>query len=249
MRKIIVSFLFVLAAISFTACSGNKMLGKYTLTSMKVDGEEKATSKIKKAFEKEEMFYGVLEVRDKGKATLRIQGEDEIELTWDEKKFIDDDDNEMKYKFEEDVLSITRNDDDSTTKMKFEKIENDKLDWFENEASEKELRKILGSLETGKYKLTGLTMKVGDQEIDYLELAKSIGMSDDDLGYLEIIDDKNAVLKSIDDEDGAKLTYDDKYFYSVGDDGEEKIPYKASGSKITFNYEEEEGSMTMVFEK
>ncbi|MBO4420932.1 MAG: hypothetical protein J5783_03830 [Lachnospiraceae bacterium] len=248
MRKIIVSFLFVLAAISFTACSGNKMLGKYKLTSMKVDGEEKATSKIKKAFEKEEMFYGVLEVRDKGKATLRIQGEDEIELTWDEKKFIDDDDNEMKYKFEEEVLSITRNDDDSTTKMKFEKIENDKLDWFENEASEKELRKILGSLETGKYMLKGLTMKMGDQEFDYMELAKAMGMEDSDLGYLEIIDDKNAVMKSI-DEDEQKLTYDDKYFYAANGSDEEKISYKASGSKITFTYEEEEGSMTMVFEK
>lgn len=106
-----------------------------------------------------------------------------------------------------------------------------------------------GGVSTGKYKITGLTMKMGDQEMDLMELAKATGQDTSELGYLEIIDDKNAVLKSIDDEDGAKLTYDDKYFYSVGDDGEEKIPYKASGSKITFNYEEEEGSMTMVFEK
>lgn len=104
-----------------------------------------------------------------------------------------------------------------------------------------------GGVSTGKYKLTGLTMKMGDQEIDYLELAKAMGMSDEDLGYLEIIDDKNAVMRSFEDDTEAKLTYDDKYFYSA--DNDEKIPYKASGSKITFTYEEEEGSMKMTFEK
>ena len=104
-----------------------------------------------------------------------------------------------------------------------------------------------GGVSTGKYKLTGLTMKMGDQEIDYLELAKAMGMSDEDLGYLEIIDDKNAVMRSFEDDTEAKLTYDDKYFYPA--DNDEKITYKASGSKITFTYEEEEGSMKMTFEK
>ena len=104
-----------------------------------------------------------------------------------------------------------------------------------------------GGVSTGKYKLTGLTMKMGDQEIDYLELAKAMGMSDEDLGYLEIIDDKNAVMRSFEDDGEVKLTYDDKYFYAA--DNDEKIPYKASGSKITFTYEEEEGSMKMTFEK
>ena len=103
-----------------------------------------------------------------------------------------------------------------------------------------------GGVSTGKYKLTGYTMKMGDKEIDGVALAKAMGMSDEDLGYLEIIDDKNAVMKSMED-DEVKLTYDDKYFYPAGSDKE--IPYKASGSKITFTYEEEEGSMKMTFEK
>ena len=105
-----------------------------------------------------------------------------------------------------------------------------------------------GGVSTGTYKLTGLTMKMGDQEIDYMELAKAMGMEDTDLGYLEIIDDKNAVMKSI-DEDEQKLTYDDKYFYAANGSDEEKISYKASGSKITFTYEEDGTEMIMTFEK
>ena len=104
-----------------------------------------------------------------------------------------------------------------------------------------------GGVSTGKYKLTGLTMKMGDQEMDLMELAKATGQDTSDLGYLEIIDDKNAVMRSFEDDGEVKLTYDDKYFYSA--DNDEKIPYKASGSKITFTYEEEEGSMKMTFEK
>lgn len=106
-----------------------------------------------------------------------------------------------------------------------------------------------GGVSTGKYKLTGLTMKMGDQEMDLMELAKATGQDTSDLGYLEIIDDKNAVMKSFEDDGEVKLTYDDKYFYGADGDDEQKIPYKASGSKITFTYEEDEGSMTMTFEK
>ncbi len=106
-----------------------------------------------------------------------------------------------------------------------------------------------GGVSTGKYKLSGLTMKMGDQEMDLMELYKATGQDTSDLGYLEIIDDKNAVMKSFDDDDEVKLTYDDKYFYGADGDDEKKIPYKASGSKITFSYEEDEGSVTMVFEK
>lgn len=106
-----------------------------------------------------------------------------------------------------------------------------------------------GGVSTGKYKLSGLTMKMGDQEMDLMELYKATGQDTSDLGYLEIIDDKNAVMKSFDDDDEVKLTYDDKYFYGADGDDEQKISYKASGSKITFSYEEDEGSMTMVFEK
>ena len=106
-----------------------------------------------------------------------------------------------------------------------------------------------GGVSTGKYKVTGLTMKMGDQEMDLVELAKATGQDTSELGYLEIIDDKNAVMKSFDDDGEVKLTYDDKYFYGADGDDEQKILYKASGSKITFTYEEDEGSMTMVFEK
>ena len=106
-----------------------------------------------------------------------------------------------------------------------------------------------GGVSTGKYKLTGLTMKMGDQEMDLMELYKALGQDSGELGYLEIIDDKNAVMKSVDSEDEQKLTYDDKYFYAADGSDDQKIAYKASGSKITFTYDDEDGSMTMTFEK
>lgn len=105
-----------------------------------------------------------------------------------------------------------------------------------------------GGVSTGTYKLTGLTMKMGDTEMDLMELYKATGQDTSELGYLEIIDDKNAVMKSI-DEDEEKLTYDDKYFYAADGSDDQKIAYKASGSKITFTYEEDDTEMTMTFEK
>ena len=250
MKKIIVSFLFILVAISFTACSGNKMLGKYKLTSMKVDGEEKATRAVLKAFEKEEYLYGSIEVKDKGKAILTIQGEDEMYLTWDEKTFTDEDDNDYKYTFEEDTLTITKKVDGVTTKMKFERLSKDdeEIDWIGNVASEKELAAILG-ITPGTYKLTGLTMKMGDQEMDLMELYKATGQDTSELGYLEIIDDKNAVMRSFGDDQEEKLTFDDKYFYASDSWNDEKIAYKVSGNKITFTYEEDDTEMIMTFEK
>ena len=98
-----------------------------------------------------------------------------------------------------------------------------------------------GGMSTGKYKLT--SMKMGDT--DLVQLYKDMGMDTSDLGTLEIIDDKNATL-GIEGEDAEKLTYDGSYFYSSNG---EKIKYKASGSKITVSYDEEDGSIEMVFEK
>ncbi|MBR4778217.1 MAG: hypothetical protein IK007_11480 [Lachnospiraceae bacterium] len=98
-----------------------------------------------------------------------------------------------------------------------------------------------GGMSTGKYKLT--SMKMG--ETDLVQMYKDLGMDTDDLGVLEIVDDKNATL-GIEGEDAEKLTYDGTYFYSSNG---EKIKYKASGSKITITYDEDDGSMEMVFEK
>ena len=100
-----------------------------------------------------------------------------------------------------------------------------------------------GGISTGKYKLT--SMKMG--ETDLVQLYKDMGMDTDDLGTLEIVDDKNATL-GIEGEDAEKLTYDGSYFYSAANP-DEKIKYKASGSKITLTYDEEDGSVEMVFEK
>ncbi|MBO4781014.1 MAG: hypothetical protein J5522_01340 [Lachnospiraceae bacterium] len=100
-----------------------------------------------------------------------------------------------------------------------------------------------GGISTGKYKLT--SMKMG--ETDLVQLYKDMGMDTGDLGTLEIVDDKNATL-GIEGEDAEKLTYDGSYFYSASNP-DEKIKYKASGSKITLTYDEEDGSVEMVFEK
>ena len=250
MKRFIMVLVLLCMAGLLAGCSGNNMVGKYKMTSMKVDGEEKATKAVLRAFEKEEYLYGSIEVKDKGKAIIMIQGEEDMYLTWDEKKFTDEDDNDYKYTFEEDTLTITKKVDGVTTKMKFERLSKDDeaIDWIENGASEKELAAILGIM-PGTYKLTGLTLKMGDQEIDYMELAKSMGMDEDELGFLEIIDDKNAVMRSFGDDQEEKLTYDDKYFYSADGGNEEKIAYKVSGNKITFTYDDEDGSMVMTFEK
>ena len=250
MKRILMVLVLLCMAGLLVGCSGNKMVGKYKMTSMKVDGEEKATRAVLKAFEKEEYLYGSIEVKDKGKAILTIQGEDEMYLSWDEKTFTDEDDNDYKYTFEEDTLTITKKVDGVTTKMKFERLSKDdeEIDWIGNVASEKELAAILGIM-PGTYKLTGLVMKMGDQEIDYMELAKSMGMDEDEFGFLEIIDDKNAVMRSFGDDQEEKLTFDDKYFYASDSWNDEKIAYKVSGNKITFTYEEDDTEMIMTFEK
>ena len=107
-----------------------------------------------------------------------------------------------------------------------------------------------GGVSVGKYKLTGMKMSNGGDEVDYMEIAKQLGgISDtEDLGYLEIIDDKNAIMKSP-ETDEQKLTYDDKYFYAVGGTDDQKIEYKASGSKVTFTYTEDPYTIKIEFIK
>ena len=97
-----------------------------------------------------------------------------------------------------------------------------------------------GGVKTGTYKLTGMTVGGVDMSA-FIALAESMGQSS---GELQIIDDKNAKLVMSGESDQA-LTYDDKYFYGGG----QKIEYKASGSKITMSYTDDDGKTEMVFEK
>ena len=96
-------------------------------------------------------------------------------------------------------------------------------------------------ISTGTYKIS--SMKMGDT--DLMALYTAAGMSADDLGSLVIKDDKNASLEMM-GEDSESLTYDDKYFYSAKG---EKIEYKASGSTITFTYDEDGTKIEMSFKK
>ena len=111
-----------------------------------------------------------------------------------------------------------------------------------------------GGVSTGKYKLSGMTVTEGGQEMDYFEFMKQFGATDEDLenlGYLEIIDDKNAIMKGGLSDDESELTYDDKYFYAKDGSEDERLEYKASGSKITLFYEDEasESKIEMTFKK
>ncbi len=103
-----------------------------------------------------------------------------------------------------------------------------------------------GSVKTGKYSLSSMTM---DGQ-DYIAMLKSFaalaGQQIDEIGYLEIKDDKNAVLV-IQGEDKEVLTYDSDYFYDASSGA--KISYKVSGNKITMTEKQDGHSVEMVFKK
>ena len=100
-------------------------------------------------------------------------------------------------------------------------------------------------VKTGKYTLKSMNVDGQDYLAMLQGLAAMTGQELGDLGYLEIKDDKNAVLQSVDG-DSTNLTYDDKYFYSSNG---EKIEYKASGSSITMTQTVEGVKTEMVFKK
>lgn len=100
-------------------------------------------------------------------------------------------------------------------------------------------------VKTGKYTLKSMNVDGQDYLAMLQGLAAMTGQELGDLGYLEIKDDKNAVLQSVDG-DPTNLTYDDKYFYSSNG---EKIEYKASGNSITMTQTVEGVKTEMVFKK
>jgi uncharacterized lipoprotein YehR (DUF1307 family) len=96
-----------------------------------------------------------------------------------------------------------------------------------------------GSLKTGKYVLD--EYKINGQ--DLMAVLAITGMTGEQIGYLEVIDDKNA--KMVVNGDETKLTYDGSYFYMDG----QKQSYKVSGSKISMSISEGGQTMEMVFKK
>ena len=93
-----------------------------------------------------------------------------------------------------------------------------------------------GGLSTGKYKLT--SYKMGDQDLSSL-----VSLLGEDSFYIEIIDGEKGKI-AVGDE-AEEFTYDGSNFISNG----QKMPYKASGNKITITIEEGGQSAEMVFEK
>lgn len=95
----------------------------------------------------------------------------------------------------------------------------------------------------GKYYLASLNINGQD----YLAMLQAFGQSIEDVGYLEIIDGKNAKMVTVDTEQ--ELTYDKNYFYDVSDGTKVEYTFNAITRTFTFSYKEDGQDMEMTFKK
>ena len=95
----------------------------------------------------------------------------------------------------------------------------------------------------GKYYLASLTINGQD----YLAMLQAFGQSLEDVGYLEIIDGKNAKIVTADEEN--ELTYDKNYFYFAADGSKAEYSFNAITRTFTISYKENGQDVKMTYKK
>ena len=146
-EKIVVMSVLIMSMFQLTGCGSNEndIVGDYKITRIDSLDENHRDEEYFKVYENYGIFFATLSVNEDGSASINSAGSDEsINMTYDENYFtVKDNDNKVKYKFENGVISLSEFGALASGKLTFKKMTSEEQEAFKKGFTEEDLKKAV----------------------------------------------------------------------------------------------------------